>query len=97
MELWRERFPCRIYDIGYEALTENQEEETRKLLGYCGLPWDDACLEFEKNGRAVRTASAVQVRRTIYRGSSEAWKKFEKHLGHMLEGLGKKIGEGGAA
>ena len=99
MSFWRERFSGRIYDLSYEALTENQEEETRKLLDYCGLPWDAACLEFEKNGRAVRTASAAQVRRKIYRGSSEAWKRFEKHLGPLLERLerlGKKLGERGA-
>jgi tetratricopeptide (TPR) repeat protein len=90
MQFWRERFPGRIYDLDYERLTENQEEETRKLLAYCGLPWQDRCLEFEKTERAVRTASATQVRKKMYKGSSEAWRKFERHLGPLLEGLGRE-------
>ncbi len=88
MQFWRERFPGRIYALNYERLTENQEEETRKLLAYCGLEWEDRCLEFEKTKRVVKTASAVQVRNKMYKGSSEAWRKFEGHLGPLLEGLG---------
>ena len=80
MTFWENLFPGRIYDLNYELLTENFEEETRKLIDYCGLEWEDACLEFEKNKRAVRTASAAQVRKKIYKGSSEAWRRFEKNL-----------------
>lgn len=87
MAFWRERFPGRIYDLDYEQLTENQEEETRKLVEYCGLPWEAACLEFEKNDRAVKTASFAQVRRKMYKGSSKAWKKFEKHLDPLKAAL----------
>jgi Flp pilus assembly protein TadD len=87
MGFWKERFPGRIYDVDYEALTEDQEGETRKLLAYCGLPWEDSVLEFEKNKRAVRTASASQVRKKIYKGSSEAWRKYAAHLGPLLDGL----------
>ena len=87
MLFWKERFPGRIYDLNYERLTENQEEETRKLLDYCGLDWDERCLEFEKTERAVMTASAVQVRNKIYKGSSEAWRRFEKHLGPLISAL----------
>ncbi|MDE2342035.1 MAG: hypothetical protein KGL63_01360, partial [Betaproteobacteria bacterium] len=57
------------------------------LLAYCGLPWEEACLEFEKTDRAVKTASAVQVRQKMYKGSSQAWKKFEKHLELLKAGL----------
>ncbi len=89
MQFWRERFPGRIYDLDYEVLTENQEEETRKLLEYCGLKWEDGCLAFEKTKRVVNTASAVQVRNKMYQGSSEAWRRFESHLGPLLEGLSK--------
>ncbi len=87
MAFWHEKFPGRIYDLNYEKLTENQEEETRKLLEYCGLPWEDACLEFEKTERVVRTASTAQVRNGMYKGSNEAWKRFEPHLGILKEGL----------
>ena len=84
MRFWHEKFPGRIYDLDYERLTEHQEEETRKLLAYCDLSWEEACLEFEKTERAVRTASATQVREKIYRGSSEAWRNFEKHLNPLF-------------
>jgi hypothetical protein len=57
MEFWEEMFPNRIYKLDYEKLTINQKEETKKLLDYCGLEWEDGCMEFEKNKRAVRTAS----------------------------------------
>ena len=89
MAFWHEKYPGRIYDLQYEQLTENQEEETRKLLDYCGLPWEDACLNFHETERAVRTASATQVRKKMYQGSSDAWKKFEKHLGALRRGLGR--------
>lgn len=87
MAFWHARFPGRIYDLNYERLTENQEDETRKLLEYCGLPWEAGCLEFEKNDRAVKTASFAQVRRKMYRGSSKAWMQFEKHLDPLRNAL----------
>ncbi len=88
MNFWHERFPGRIHDLDYERLTENQEEETRKMLDYCGLPWEKGCLEFEKTQRAVKTASALQVRQKLYRGSSEAWRKFDPYLGVLKDHLG---------
>ncbi|MGR3435909.1 MAG: sulfotransferase [Shimia sp.] len=70
---------------GYEALTEDQETETRALLRHCGLDFDAACLDFAGTRRRVATASAAQVRRGLYTGSSEAWRRYEAHLGPMLE------------
>lgn len=87
MAFWRENFPGRIYDLSYEALTQEQEEETRKLLAHAGLTWEDACLEFHKTERAVLTTSSPQVRQKMYRGSSEEWRKYEEFLGPMMEGL----------
>ena len=87
MSFWHERFPDQIYDICYEDLTTNQEEETRKLLEYCDLDWDENCLNFHSNKRAVKTASALQVRKKMYQGSSEAWKKYEAHLQPLIKGL----------
>ncbi|MCH8169401.1 MAG: tetratricopeptide repeat protein [Proteobacteria bacterium] len=87
MDFWRGKFPNRIYDLDYEALTENQEEETRKLLEYCNLDWEAQCLEFHKTERAVRTPSSVQVRQAIYQGSSQAWRKYETQLQPMLRVL----------
>lgn len=85
MAFWHEMFPGRIYDLNYEALTEHQEVETQKLLEYVGLEWEDQCLEFHKTIRAVQTASATQVRRKMYQGSSEEWRKYETHLEPMVK------------
>ena len=87
MDFWHQLFPDRIYDMCYEDLTTNQEEETRKLLQYCELDWDKNCLSFHKNKRAVKTASAIQVREKMYQGSSEAWKKYEVHLKPLIKAL----------
>jgi len=87
MDFWQERFPNQIYDLNYEALTENQEKETRKLLNYCGLDWEDQCLEFHKTKRAVKTASSVQVRQEMYKGSSETWRKYETLIQPMIQAL----------
>ena len=87
MAFWHQLFPGKIYDICYEDLTTNQEEETRKLLEYCELDWDENCLNFHKNNRAVKTASALQVRKKMYQGSSEAWKKHEAYLQPLIKAL----------
>jgi tetratricopeptide (TPR) repeat protein len=87
MSYWHELYPNKIYDICYEDLTTNQEEETRKLLDYCGLDWDKNCLDFHKNTRAVNTASSMQVRQKMYTGSSQAWKEHEAYLQTLIKGL----------
>ena len=87
MTFWRQLFPNKIYDICYEDLTKNQEKETRKLLKYCDLEWDDNCLNFHTNKRAVKTTSSLQVREKIYQGSSEAWKKYETQIQPLIESL----------
>jgi hypothetical protein len=88
MNFWHEQFPSQIYDINYEFLTTNQENETKKLLAYCNLEWDENCLNFHKQKRTVKTASALQVKEKMYQGSSEAWKKYESHLKPLIHELG---------
>jgi tetratricopeptide (TPR) repeat protein len=88
MEFWHEIYPNQIYDLGYEDLTTNQEEETQKLLEYCELEWDQDCLNFHTNERAVHTASLIQVRKKMYQGSSEVWKQYSAHLEPLRKGLG---------
>ena len=85
MEFWHELYPNKIYDISYEDLTTNQEEETRKLLEYCDLEWDEDCLNFHTNERAVQTASSLQVREKMYQGSSEAWKNYKDYLKPIIK------------
>ena len=87
MDFWHQLFPGKIYDMCYEDLTTNQEEETRKLLQYCELDWDENCLSFHKNKRTVETASSVQVREKMYQGSSEAWKKHKAYLKPLIKAL----------
>jgi len=87
MDFWYQLFPNNIYDISYEELTINQEEETRKVLKFCELDWDEDCLNFHNNGRAVKTTSTFQVRQKIYQGSSEAWKKHKAYLKPLLKVL----------
>jgi hypothetical protein len=87
MDFWHQTFPDKIYDLCYEDLTTNQEEETRKLLEYCELDWDENCLNFHTSKRAVKTASALQVRQKMYQGSSEAWKKYEAYLEPLIKEL----------
>ena len=87
MDFWGEVYPGDIYEISYEALTENQEVETRKLLSHVGLAWQSETLEFHKTERAVATSSASQVRRKMYKGSSDAWRNYESLLTPMIEEL----------
>lgn len=85
---WHEQFPNIIYDLCYEDLTKNQEEETYKLLTFCNLDWEEQCLDFHKTEKVVKTASAVQVRKKMYKSSSEAWRKYEEHLYPLIKSLG---------
>jgi tetratricopeptide (TPR) repeat protein len=87
MEFWQTCFPDMIYHLDYEELTENQEVETRKLLDYCGLDWEQRCLDFHTTIRDVKTASQVQVRKKMYQGSSSAWIKYEQQLQPLISKL----------
>ena len=77
---WIKEFGDKIYNLDYDKLTVNQEEETRQLIDYLELNWEDACLNPEKNKRSVKTASSKQIRQKVYKGSSDKWKKFEPFL-----------------
>jgi hypothetical protein len=88
MAHWYKTFPDTIYDVCYEKLTVNQEVETKKLLDFCGLDWNDKCLSFHKTTRNVNTASNYQVRQPMYTSSVNGWKRFEKQLQPLIEALG---------
>ena len=87
MDHWHSVLPGKILDIHYEDMVNDQETQTRKLLEYCGLPWEDGCLTFYETERAVNTASSEQVRQPIYTGSLNSWRRFESHLGPLIEVL----------
>ena len=75
------------------------EGQVRRLLGFLDLPWDDRCLRFHENKRAVATASNAQVRQPIYASSVGRWRHYEKHLGELVAalGAGAKAGAGAGA
>lgn len=85
MAHWQRVLPGRILEVAYEDIVEAQEPTTRKLLEFCDLPWQDACLAFERNAAPVATASAVQVRSPIYRSSLHRWKRYQEHLQPLKE------------
>ena len=80
--------PGRIHRVFYEQMIADTESEVRRLLDYCGLAFDERCLKFYENERAVRTASSEQVRRPIYRDGVDHWKHYEPWLGPLNEALG---------
>jgi tetratricopeptide (TPR) repeat protein len=80
--------PDRVHRVIYENTVDDTETEVRRLLDYCGLEYESACLEFYKTERAVRTASSEQVRRPIYREATDEWRAYEKHLGALERALG---------
>lgn len=80
MEHWSKVLEIRIYDIEYEVLTSDFENEVRELIAFCGLEWEENCLKFFDSERQVSTASFDQVRKPVYRQSVERWKNYEAHV-----------------
>jgi hypothetical protein len=80
--------PGRIHRVFYERMVDDPEREVRALLSYCGLPFEENCLRFYQNDRAVRTASSEQVRRPIFRDGLDQWHHFESWLGPLKTALG---------
>ena len=87
MKLWQSEYNSRLYNLNYENLTTDQEDQTRKLIKYLGFNWENACLSPQSNKRSVRTASQQQVRQKVYKGSSEAWRKYEPYLNGTFDSL----------
>jgi len=83
--------PGRVHRVFYERMVEDTEAEVRRLLAYCGLPFEAECLRFYENERAVRTASSEQVRSPIYREGLEQWRNFEPWLEPLKQALGPAL------
>jgi tetratricopeptide (TPR) repeat protein len=86
-----EVLPRRIHRVFYERMVEDTESEVRRLLDYCGLPFEEACLRFFTNERPVRTASSEQVRQPIYREGVDHWRHYEKWLDPLKATLGSVL------
>ena len=87
MKFWNYKLKNKIYKVNYEALTIHHEDEIKKLITYLGLSWEESCLSPEKNKRSVSTASNIQIRNKIFKGSSQKWKKYKPFLDGVLDSL----------
>ncbi|MBT8455478.1 MAG: sulfotransferase [Alphaproteobacteria bacterium] len=91
IDFWREVAPDWFYEVRYEDLVSNPEVEAPRLIEACGLEWEDACLEFHKSKRQVRTLSVHQVRQPMYKTSTRAWERYGDALDPLMEALGPEI------
>lgn len=87
MDFWYENLDIEIYDLNYDTLTIYQEQETQLLIKYLELDWEEACLTPQKNKRYIKTASKLQVRQKVYKGSSDVWRKFAPYLDGIFDEL----------
>jgi tetratricopeptide (TPR) repeat protein len=91
MRHWDEVLPGRVLRVHHEDVVEDLEGNVRRILDFCGLPFEPACVEFHKTERSVRTASSEQVRRPIFREGLEQWKNYEPWLDSLKEALGDAL------
>lgn len=91
MDHWDTALPGKVLRVQHEDLVADLEHEVRRMLAFCGLPFEEACLEFHQTERAVRTASSEQVRQPINAKGLDTWKKFEAHLGPLKSALGPDL------
>ncbi|MBZ9858938.1 tetratricopeptide repeat-containing sulfotransferase family protein [Mesorhizobium sp. CA12] len=87
MAHWHKVLPGVVHDVRYEDFVADQEGQSRALMAYLGLPWDDKVLSFHETDRPVRTASAAQVRQPMYQGSVDLWKRYGERLKPLLDRL----------
>ena len=87
MKFWNVQLPNFIFNVKYEDLIHDTEEQIKKLLIFCDLKWEENCLNFHENKRAIKTASDTQVRSKIYNSSINFWKNYEKYLNNYYEKL----------
>ncbi len=93
MNHWDEVLPGEVLRVQYESVVEDLEAEVRRILDFCHLPFEDACLSFHETKRAVRTASSEQVRQPIYRRSVQTWKRYGDRLTDLREILSPLLAE----
>ena len=91
MTHWDEVLPGFVLRVQHEDVVDDLEEQVRRLLDFCGLPFESACLDYHKTDRTVRTPSAEQVRQPIYRSGLDQWRNFEKHLDPLKAALGEEL------
>lgn len=85
MDHWRRVLPMPILDVQYEDLVADQQGMSRRILEFCGLPWEDQCLRFFENKRPIQTSSDWQVRQPMYATAIGRWRRFAPYLGALLD------------
>ena len=93
MRHWDDVLPGKILRVQHEDVLDDLEGQVRRLLDYCGLEFEDACLEFYKTDRSVRTASSEQVRKPINKSGVDQWRPFEPYLAPLENALGDTLTE----
>lgn len=89
MDHWRDVLPIAMMEVTYEELIADQETVSRRMVEFCGVPWDDACLSFHESDRSVFTSSMWQVRQPLYQTSAGRWRHYDSHLGPLISALGE--------
>lgn len=85
MDHWHKVLPGKVLDVQYEDVVSDLDAQVRRMLDYCGLPFEEACLRFHETERAVKTASSEQVRQPIYSSSVNLWRNYEQHLDELIQ------------
>ena len=94
MDHWRQVLPLAMLEVQYEEMVSDHENMSRRIIEFAGLEWDDACLDFHKTDRPVKTASSWQVRQPIFTTSVARWRNYEPFVGPLKEALGDLLSEG---
>ena len=87
MDHWDEVLPGKVLRVQYEEVVGDLDTQVKRMLDHCGLPFEEGCLRFYESDRAVKTASSEQVRKPIYSSSVQLWRRYEEHLGPLIEVL----------
>jgi hypothetical protein len=91
MRHWDDVLPGRVLRVQHEDVVDDLESQVRRILDYCGLPFEAACIDFHKTSRSVRTPSSEQVRQPIFRDGLEQWKHYRNYLTELREALGDAL------
>jgi len=87
MKLWKKLYGSFIFDLHYETMINDTENQIRKLLNFCDLKFEENCLSFYKNKRAVQTVSTMQVRQPIYSSSVKAWESYDPYMTNLFKNI----------
>jgi len=91
MDHWDDVLPAFVLRVQHEDVVDDLEGQVRRMLDFCGLPFEQSCVDFHENKRSVRTPSAEQVRQPIFRTALDAWQNYEQWLGPLKQSLGEDV------